>query len=626
MAVAKMKFLSLSGSEDLIDRTLALRLSECPIELVDAKEVLKGVEEVTQFDMGNPYEQAYKIYSYVKAEFPDIDFSPKEPPDEQTAFCVIDEVNEKLKEFDAKIKKAENEKAESELIVSQLEPMRGTNAELEKIFDMEYVEARYGRMPKEYFEKVKTFLTNIDAIYIPVYENKDYAWLMYFAPDEKIAKADRIFNSMYFERITVSKKAYGQPEKAYEYFVKKSGEHQQTIEDIKAEKRKFFTGVCDDFFGAGKLISTRYKIRNLRKYAAKTNNMFYICGWVTEKDFLKIKPKLDEDKSVMYEVSDGPETGSFSEPPIKLENKKIFKPFEWFLEMYALPRYNEFDPTVLMAITYTLIFGVMFGDVGHGLCLSLIGGLLYKFKKVTLGKIMIPIGISSAIFGVLYGSVFGNEEILPALLIRPMENSTSITTMLYSTVGLGGIIILMSMIANIINGIRQKDIKRIFFSQNGVAGMIMYGGILAGIVSMLMKKSLFTPLYIILVIVLPIIVIFLQDPLAALVCGKKDDKFSMVDNSFEFLEIMLSFVTNTISFIRIGAFALNHAGMMMAVFVISGMFRNTGSVITLVLGNALVMVLEGLVVGIQVLRLEFFEMFSRYYTGGGKKFTPVEID
>ena len=154
----------------------------------------------------------------------------------------------------------------------------------------------------------------------------------------------------------------------------------------------------------------------------------------------------------------------------------------------------------------------------------------------------------------------------------------------------------------------------------------MYGGILAGIVSMLMKKSLFTPLYIILVIVLPIIVIFLQDPLAALVCGKKDDKFSMVDNSFEFLEIMLSFVTNTISFIRIGAFALNHAGMMMAVFVISGMFRNTGSVITLVLGNALVMVLEGLVVGIQVLRLEFFEMFSRYYTGGGKKFTPVEID
>lgn len=96
----------------------------------------------------------------------------------------------------------------------------------------------------------------------------------------------------------------------------------------------------------------------------------------------------------------------------------------------------------------------------------------------------------------------------------------------------------------------------------------------------------------------------------------------IVEKFFELFEILLSFITNTMSFIRVGAFALNHVGMMSVVFLLSDMAQG-GSVVVQVLGNLLVIGLEGLIVGIQVLRLEYYEMFSRFFVGDGKEFQNI---
>ena len=105
----------------------------------------------------------------------------------------------------------------------------------------------------------------------------------------------------------------------------------------------------------------------------------------------------------------------------KLRNNRLFRPFEMFVNMYGLPSYTGIDPTPYVAITYMLIFGIMFGDLGQGLVISLFGFILTKWKKAKLGPIMERIGISSAIFGCLYGSVFGNEDIIkPFFHIEPL--------------------------------------------------------------------------------------------------------------------------------------------------------------------------------------------------------------
>lgn len=99
----------------------------------------------------------------------------------------------------------------------------------------------------------------------------------------------------------------------------------------------------------------------------------------------------------------------------------------------------------------------------------------------------------------------------------------------------------------------------------------------------------------------------------------------MVDNIFEMLEVILSYVTNTMSFLRVGAFILVHAGMMQVVFVLAGMFSGAGYAAVVVIGNIIVMALEALLVGIQVLRLEFYEMFNRFYTGDGRPYIPARL-
>ena len=183
----------------------------------------------------------------------------------------------------------------------------------------------------------------------------------------------------------------------------------------------------------------------IRRYAARYNDNFILTGWVPadhEEDF---RHALDGLRSVEYTFEDAEEELSHS-PPVALKNRKVFKPFEFFVDMYGLPAYDEVDPTPFVAITYVLLFGIMFGDLGQGLCVSIVGWLMWKWKKMKLGKALIPCGISSAIFGTLFGSVFGFEHALDPLYkavfsldekpIEVMEPNTT-NLIIYSAVGIG---------------------------------------------------------------------------------------------------------------------------------------------------------------------------------------------
>lgn len=248
------------------------------------------------------------------------------------------------------------------------------------------------------------------------------------------------------------------------------------------------------------------------------------------------------------------------------------------------------------------------------------------------------IGLCSAAFGLVYGSVFGLEEALDPLYHamglpgKPVEvmDPLTINNLLIFAVGLGVVLIVASMMMNIALGVKNRDWQKAIFSQNGLAGLVFYGSILAGVVGMLMGYQLFTPLYILGLIVLPILVVFLKEPLGRLASGQagllppgESLADFCIDGFFELFDVVLSFITNTMSFLRVGGFVISHAGMMAVVLTLCEMMNGTSSLVTLVVGNLFVMALEGFIVGIQVLRLEFYELFSHYFEGQGKPFEPI---
>lgn len=359
------------------------------------------------------------------------------------------------------------------------------------------------------------------------------------------------------------------------------------------------------------------------KFDGNGMSEYYILyGWMSRRDAAGLERDIQGDDKVHIMEEDVDET-SISGPPTKLRNPKIFKPFEMFVQMYGLPAYNEMDPTIFIALTYTLMFGIMFGDVGQGLCLVAGGFILYKLKKMNLAAIISVAGIWSTVFGFLYGSIFGFEDILEPVWMRPMDN---IMTTLMLAIGFGMALILIAMVINIVNAIRAKDMGRMLFSASGVSGIICYGCVVICIVLYATGHALPATGILAVALGIPLLAIMLKEPLSNLLERKKkilpegSKVMFFVEALVELFDVVLSYATNSISFVRVGAFALSHAGMMGVVMTLAGYESGSPNMIVVVLGNILVSGLEGLVVGIQVLRLEYYEMFSRFYKGTGKPF------
>ena len=177
-------------------------------------------------------------------------------------------------------------------------------------------------------------------------------------------------------------------------------------------------------------------------------------------------------------AEDAPSTIQMETPPVKLKNNFWARLFQPFTEMYGLPAYNEFDPTFLMAITYSILFGIMYGDVGQGLVLIALGVFLYKVKGLWLGGILGSVGVFSTIFGFVFGSFFGYEHLIPGFHV--LDSGANATKLLVVSAALGAVTIVGMMVINIMNGIRQKDIKKIFFTNNSLAGIIFYLAVVIG--------------------------------------------------------------------------------------------------------------------------------------------------
>lgn len=554
---------------------------------------------------------------------------------EETAKAV-NEKSERIKQFSDKQIKLREDIDKCKRSMSQIEHFLDLDLEFEKINSCRYIRANFGKLPKQSFEKLHNYSDNPFVIFFPCSHDDDYYWGLYMSPIANSDDVDRIFSSLYFESCGVME-LNGTPEQYYEQQQSLLPKLKAELEETKKEFDKYIDENRDDLDFYYSYFTETQKKYDIMAKAVTYNNSFVIVGWVTAESAKKVVEELTEVDSVECNLSDG-RSELMHSPPVKLKNNVLTRGFEFYTEMYGLPNYSEFDPTTFIAITYTILFGIMFGDVGHGLMVMLFGIFMKKKMKNPLGSILIPCGISGTIFGFIYGSVFGFEHLLDPLYnslfglkekpISVMEPATT-NTIIYMAVGIGILLVTIAIFINIIVSFKMKDKENAIFGNNGICGLIFYVSVVAALVSqMLLGIKIINPVYIICLIAVPLILVFLKEPLGKLVEGRKDWQPESwggycVQNFFELFEVLLSYVTNTMSFLRVGAFVLVHAGMMEVVFTLANMSSGIGYVAIVIIGNIFVMALEALLVCIQVLRLEFYEMFGRFYKGDGRAFVPV---
>lgn len=642
MAVEKMKLMKLSGS---LEQLSALCEKICALSCFEADSASKYISAsmgFAPFVEENPYAN---VLASLREIAKSAGFALELCTDgADSAFAGVDDeyvasVQKKVSDLYAEKNALLEQKAACEAGIEKYAHFKGMEVDLDQLTQCEFVKARFGHLPKESYQKLQTvFRDNPYAFFYPCSEDKTAYWGVYFAPADMVNEIDGIFAFLLFEPFEVPGAA-GTVDEVVEEFQHSIEIITSQLADCDAQLKSLWDAEKDRCNHIYTYLVHQNAVYGLRSYALHNDKYFMLVGYVPVSDEARFCEAVQSlGGEITLETEAPPEDGKIT-VPVKMKSgfrplRFLVEPYKYYVDMYGTPAYSDIDITPFVAITYTVLFGMMFGDLGQGAVLALVGFLMWKLKKMELGKILIPCGIASMCFGFLFGSVFGYEEMLDPVYHalgwrgKPMSVMDSINTVLLIAIAIGVGLMVAAMLLNIYACVKRKKFGEALFSQNGVVGLLLY---LAGcnLASGFMGGPAPLPGFVAGVIlgVCAVLLMFKEIPIGIIDKHPDWKPESVMDfvlqNLFELLEYILSYLSNTVSFLRVGAFVLVHAGMMMVVFSLAGESEN---LFVIILGNILVIALEGLLTGIQALRLEYYEMFSRFYEGGGKAFAPATLN
>jgi len=345
-------------------------------------------------------------------------------------------------------------------------------------------------------------------------------------------------------------------------------------------------------------------------------HLAYLAGWVPASQIVTLEERLRTSLAHPFDMqSRDPRPEERHLVPTIPVRSRLLAPFSTLVKQYGVPQYGEVDPTPLFAVTFLLMFGMMFGDVGHGGVIAAAAMLARrKLKRFTFFGV--AAGISSITFGFLFGSMFGYEDILPALWMSPLHDPI---LMLEIALAWGILFIVTACLLGIYNRLITGNLAGAVFGHHGLVNLIFYLAFLAGGFLLAQKGSFGAMPAAIVVLALLTLAVYQWRHLS----GPTGEKILIV--TIETLDTVIVYLSNTLSFLRVSAFSLNHVALSSAIFTLANLMGTTGHWITVLLGNLFILVLEGGIVMIQVMRLEYYEGFSRYFSGDGHEFAPLRL-
>ncbi|MBN1312445.1 MAG: hypothetical protein JXB30_13590 [Anaerolineae bacterium] len=519
----------------------------------------------------------------------------------------------------------------------QLEPIADLDLDIRALTKPEHIFSRLGVIPIANLERLQTSLARIPFVLLTLRQDtqKPVVWLAGAKQDADIL--DRAARSAYLDPLKIPPIHHGTPADVIASIHIAIERQQQRL----VEQEAVISSLRELHAQQLQLLLWRVRVSRMLAGAIsrfdKLRYTYLIVGWVPSDKLARFTQLIRKtSKETLIDTTPIKRETAKQDVPIALQGSGMLGAFQGLVTNYAQPRYEEIDPTLLMALTFPILFGAMFGDVGHGLVLALLGWLLASRKVqalhnlASLGSVISICGISATVFGFLYGSIFGNEHILPALWFNPMEN---IMQILIAAVGAGVVLLSLGLLLNMFNAWLARDWGRLVFDKNGLAGLVLYWSLLGLAVGLFTDMLTVPPVVLIIPTAIASLSVMLSEMLKHLIEGHRplvEDGIGTyaIQAFFELFETLIGFLSNSLSYVRVGAFAVAHGGLSAVIFILAEMAspsRGIGYWTVLALGNLFIVGFEGLVVGIQTMRLEYYEFFCKFFTGGGKPYQPLTL-
>ena len=398
----------------------------------------------------------------------------------------LNQIEQAVEDWQQRRSAATEELERVHLTLEQLRLLAPLDVPVERLAHFERLHLAIGVMPTANLARLETSLFRIPFVMIPAFANGARTLVFAATTQENQPILDRALRSAFFEPVPLPAHIQGVPEQAIAALEQQVVALRQCLQSLDTERRQLGATWSTPLLELRSRARMGCVLAETIGRFSHQGEIYLVAGWVPAA-------ALEQVVDAVQAVTEGRAIIEILEPdadrsqvPTLLQNPAWLRSFENLVTNFGCPSYNEIDPTPLVAVSFLLMYGIMFGDIGHGLLLSLAGLWLLRRRGsdqagvVQLAPILVMAGLSAAFFGVLYGSVFG-QPLLPALWLRPMDN---IMALLAFAVAGGVVLLNVGFATNMIMAARKRHWRQLLLAPNGLAGFCLYWALLAGIVAL----------------------------------------------------------------------------------------------------------------------------------------------
>ncbi len=587
-------------------------------------------EVIAEYLPEHPGENFQRLFSLAHSRFEKISTSLSFSPPDFVSHRIIElielksinaqlgEIWQQLSKLEEQLHRLNEQKIYLTQLLEMLKRFRGLDVDLSLFQESaRFLNLHIGTIPVENLNHLIDTVV-LAAHFIDIFHRDEYtAYVVVAGPLEHQEKIRAVLEHAEFKTLTIPPEFKSHPQQVYLELMTQLDQLQEQSQTLMAMIQTLAKKNKNFLEQAYQMLNCAAAYAKLTETLRGRGQLALTEGWIPREELAELETLLKKKlKSPFVLTSRQPLPSEYLKVPSLIRHHRFLAPFIALVKNYGTPRYGEFDPTILFAFTFILMFGCMFGDVGHGVLIALAGGY-WRDKLKTFTPFFIAAGLSSVFFGFLYGSVFGFEEVLlPALWMSPIHHPhLMLIVALYWGMGF----ILLAMLITFVNRWQEGHYAMALFNSTGLTGILLYIGGFYAIQTWLVTNTFDTLQQ--LAVLSPLLIILIYKGYE----NKRPLGERLLVTLIEGLESLINYLANTLSFLRVAAFSLNHAALAIAVFTLANMMDTPADWLIIILGNLFIVILEGAIVTIQVLRLEYYEGFSRFFSGDGRTFQPLRM-
>jgi len=559
----------------------------------------------------------------------------KTPTETLSDFPALENIEAYIADYESRLDKELNslESLQGDLdglksLADKLAILKKYNLRIDQLGDFKHIFVKAGLIQRELAPRLNRYTEGTSVNFTSFTETRKEDFVIITGLNDDKSHIESALPLLNFNEMVFPDAINPNPEEALHDVVSNITEKKNEVHTIENSIRDIGKKFREESKKYEPVVRGTLNLEEARSNLSRTSRMSLAHGWVPEE-------KAEEVANAVIEATSGAayvkleDPSSHDKPPVKMQNKGVMQSFELLTILRGTPNYREVDPTAIMTVLFSVMFGFMFGDVGSGLVFVIIGLMLRNLQRELLsisakavnklGTIILACGTSSMIFGFLYGEFFLLPGVIPPLLFSPFHNQTTIivVALIFGVIQIG-----LGLILKIINTIRAGDKHKTIFSIIVLAYYIV-GVLLAVEYTRTLSLSAFAENWILTIMAMSLLgLIFLFPLIEGLIAGKVDIIAQLLKGFSEFIETFLSLLTNSISYVRLAAFAIAHGALGLSALILASVI---GVIPSYMLMNILVILIEGLAILIQSMRLTYYEFFTKFYSGSGTPYKPFSL-